>query len=54
MYDAIIIGGGPAGLNAAQLLGRARRRVLLLADSRDDCYVKYSRSARHTAKVLNF
>lgn len=28
-YDAIIIGGGPAGLSAALTFGRARRRVLL-------------------------
>ncbi|HEY0433291.1 MAG TPA: NAD(P)/FAD-dependent oxidoreductase [Chitinophagaceae bacterium] len=28
-YDVIIIGGGPAGLNAAVVLGRSRRRVVL-------------------------
>lgn len=30
MYDAIIIGGGPAGLSAALVLGRSCNRVLLI------------------------
>ncbi|MBB4824559.1 thioredoxin reductase [Sporosarcina luteola] len=33
-YDCVIIGGGPAGLNAALVLGRARRHVLLFDDDK--------------------
>ncbi|MEK4459109.1 NAD(P)/FAD-dependent oxidoreductase [Paenibacillus sp. FSL R10-2748] len=34
LYDCAIIGGGPAGLNAALVLGRARRNVALIDNNR--------------------
>jgi len=34
LLDAVIIGGGPAGLSASLVLGRARKRVAVFDDSR--------------------
>ena len=32
LLDVLIIGGGPAGLNAALVLGRARKNVVVIDD----------------------
>lgn len=48
-WDAIIIGSGPAGLAAAQLLGRSRRRTLVL-----DSGSGRNRFAEHMHGVVGF
>lgn len=49
LWDAIIVGGGAAGLSTALLLGRARRRVLIL-----DTGEPRNRFAAHMHGVLGF
>ena len=46
-FDAIVVGAGPAGLSAALMLGRARRRVLVL-----DSGEPRNHAARHMHGVL--
>src|SRR5215212_5924759 len=40
-WDCIIVGAGPAGLNAALVLGRARRRILVLDSAQPRNYATH-------------
>src|SRR3954447_13003175 len=40
-WDCIVVGAGPAGLNAALVLGRARRRVVVLDDAQPRNYATH-------------
>lgn len=48
MYDAVIIGGGPAGLSAAIYLARAKYKVLVLEKE------KIGGQITITAEVVNY
>ena len=41
MWDCIVVGAGPAGLNAALVLGRARRRVVVLDNAQPRNYATH-------------
>lgn len=46
-FDCVIVGGGVAGLSAAMVLGRARRRTLVL-----DAGEQSNRAAAHVGGLL--
>ena len=39
MFDVIIVGAGPAGLSAALILGRCRRKVLVCDNGKPSNWV---------------
>lgn len=45
LLDAAIIGGGPAGLNAALVLGRARKNVIVIDEGLPAIASRTSRTA---------
>lgn len=49
LYDTVIIGAGPGGLSAAMMLGRARRKVLVLDDG-----TPRNRFTSHMHAVIGF
>lgn len=58
MYDVIVVGGGPAGLNAALVSGRQRRKVLLVDSGRprnapaEEMHMLLSRDGFSPAELL--
>lgn len=42
MFDCIVVGGGPAGLNAALVLGRSKRNVMLIDETRQETRLRMS------------
>lgn len=58
MFDVVIVGGGPAGLNGALPLGRQRRRVLLVDSGKprnapaDEMHMFLSRDGFDPAELL--
>ncbi|WP_017471315.1 NAD(P)/FAD-dependent oxidoreductase [Amphibacillus jilinensis] len=42
IFDCIIVGGGPAGLNAALVLGRARRKAIIFDDKQPRNFITHA------------